>query len=111
MEPADVPFVREERTILSEQASAAAEVLRLVLKVLCEQEGIAGKLIASTSDLEAIAMDDGADVPALQGWRRKVFGELALDVKNGKRGIVLANGRARIVALSAETMAQAKEGS
>ena len=108
MDPADVPFIREDRVILSEQASAAAEVLRLVLKVLCEQEAIAGKLIASTSDLEAIAMDDEADVPALQGWRRKLFGEVALDVKHGKRGIVIANGRARIVPLSSETMAQAQ---
>jgi ribonuclease D len=93
----NIPAPADDRNQLTDAASAAAEVLRLVLKIVCETEGIAGKLIAGTSDLEAIAMDDAADVPAMRGWRRQVFGEAALKVKAGELGIVLKKGKARLV--------------
>ena len=93
----NIPAPADDRNQLTDAASAAAEVLRLVLKIVCETEGIAGKLIAGTSDLEAIAMDDAADVPAMRGWRRQVFGEVALKVKAGELGIVLKKGKARLV--------------
>lgn len=107
MEPSQIPTIADDRVQMTDAGSAAAEVLRLALKVICEREGIAAKLIASTSDLEAIAMDDNADVPAMQGWRRKVFGEVALQVKQGLMGIVLANGRAKLITLSTETRQRA----
>jgi ribonuclease D len=97
LDPAGVPAPADDRTQLTDAASAAAEVLRLVLKIVCETEGIAGKLIAGTSDLEAIAMDDKADVAAMRGWRRQVFGDAALKVKAGELGIVLKKGKARLV--------------
>ena len=53
---------------------------------------MAQKLIASASDLERIAADDHADVPALNGWRREVFGEEALALKHGKLALT-AKGR------------------
>ena len=99
LDPATIPAPAEDRVQLTDAASAAAEVLRLVLKIVCETEGIAGKLIAGTSDLEAIAMDDEADVAAMRGWRRQVFGNAALKVKAGELGIVLNKGKARLVPL------------
>jgi ribonuclease D len=97
MDPAKVPAPEGERPMLNDAASAAAEVLRLVLKITCEREGIAPKLLAGTADLEAIAMDNDADVPAMHGWRRQIFGEAALKVKAGEMGIVLQGGKARLV--------------
>lgn len=97
MEPGKLPVLADERAQMNDASSAAAEVLRLALKIVCETEGIAAKLIAGTQDLEAIAMDDNADVPAMQGWRRQIFGEAALKIKAGELGIVLAKGRARLV--------------
>ena len=44
-------------------------------------------------DLEAIASDDEAEVPALQGWRRSVFGEKALALKNGELSLRIQRGR------------------
>ena len=46
--------------------------------MVSEQESVAAKILATVDDLEAIAADDEADVPALQGWRREMFGERGL---------------------------------
>ncbi|MGE3624075.1 MAG: ribonuclease D, partial [Bdellovibrionales bacterium] len=46
-------------------------------------------------DLEMIAADDGANVSALRGWRRELFGETALALKRGE--IALAVKGRRIV--------------
>src|SRR5271170_6665429 len=59
------------------------ELLRVLLKQRCEDFEVAQKLVASADDLEAIAADDQAEVPALSGWRRDVFGADALALKHG----------------------------
>ncbi|MFX4222752.1 MAG: ribonuclease D [Thalassobaculum sp.] len=61
-----------------------AELLRVLLKVQCDAHDVAPKLVASADDLDAIAADDNADVPAMKGWRREVFGDAALAVKHGR---------------------------
>jgi ribonuclease D len=66
-----------------EHASAAAELLKVLLKMVAEEHGVAARIIANTDDLEKVAADDRADVPALKGWRRKLFGEQALALKRG----------------------------
>jgi ribonuclease D len=76
---------------------AAAEVLKLALKIVSEREGVAPKLLASSADIDAIAISDVAEVPALQGWRKTVFGDVALALKNGKAMIGLVQGRAQII--------------
>lgn len=65
------------------------DLLRVLLKRQSEHHGVAPKLLASAADLEAIALSDDADVPALKGWRRTVFGELAIDLKHGKLALGL----------------------
>ena len=62
-----------------------------------EQHGVAAKVIATVDDLDRIAADDDADVPALHGWRRELFGEKALALKHGK--LALAVERKRVVAV------------
>lgn len=63
------------------------ELLRVLLKSACDDEDVAQKLVASQADLEAIAADDTADVPALHGWRFEVFGRRALELKHGRLGL------------------------
>ena len=70
--------------------------MKLALKIVSERQSIAPKLIASASDIDAIAVSDTADVPAMEGWRREVFGDVALAIKHGKATIGMENGRARI---------------
>lgn len=60
------------------------ELLKVLLKYACEKHQVAQKLVANVADLERIAADDNADVPALKGWRRAVFGKAALDLKHGR---------------------------
>ncbi|BBK41744.1 ribonuclease D [Allostella vacuolata] len=68
------------------------DLLRVLLKMKCEEHDVAQKLVASADDLERIAASDDADVPALEGWRREVFGQHALALKHGKLGLT-AHGR------------------
>jgi len=72
------------------------DVLKLALKVVCEREGVAAKLVATSTDIEAIAAGRGDKVAALHGWRREVFGETALGLIDGRLGVVLRDGRAEI---------------
>ncbi len=95
-DPKTIPEFKGRNDEMSAAAQAAAEVLKLALKVACESEGIAPKLLASATEIDAIAVDDEADVPLLRGWRREVFGNLALDIKHGKAFIGMENGRAKL---------------
>jgi ribonuclease D len=63
-----------------------------------EQHGVAAKVIATVDDLERIASDDSADVAALKGWRRDMFGEQALALKHGQIALAIERGRVVTVA-------------
>jgi len=67
------------------------ELLKVLLKMKCDEHDVAQKLVATTADLERVAADDRADVPALHGWRREVFGNSALALKHGELAITLRN--------------------
>lgn len=70
-----------------EGSSAAAELLKVLLRIVAEKEGVASKVLASSDDIDRIAAEgEEADVPALQGWRRAVFGEAALKLVRGEIG-------------------------
>ncbi|AEH89388.1 MULTISPECIES: ribonuclease D [Mesorhizobium] len=71
-----------------EGSSAAAELLKVLLRIIAEKQGVASKVLASSDDIDRIAAEgEEADVPALQGWRRAVFGEAALKLVRGEIGI------------------------
>jgi len=96
-DPKSLPQFEHQRDDSSEQVQAASEILKLALKVVCGREGIAPKLVASASEIEAVAEDDTADVPLLHGWRRELFGNLALAIKHGEALIGFRQGRVAIV--------------
>jgi len=98
-DPKDLPALDRGREDSSESAQAAAEILKLALKVVCEKEGLAPKLVANSAEIEAIAQDDTADVPLMHGWRREVFGNVALALKRGEAMIGFRKGRVAIVSL------------
>lgn len=71
-----------------EGSGAAVELLKVLLKLIAEKEGVAPKVLASGDDLEKIAGEgENATVPALSGWRREVFGERALQLVRGEVGL------------------------
>ena len=73
------------------------ELLKVLLKMKCEDHGVAQKLVASSADLEAIAADDKAPVPALHGWRRELFGESGLALKHGRLALTVRGRRVALV--------------
>ena len=71
-----------------EGAQAATELLKVLLRLTAEKEGVAAKVIASSDDLDKIAaLGDQAEVPALSGWRRDLFGNKALKLITGEIGL------------------------
>lgn len=76
---------------------SVVELLKVLLKAKSDNAGVATKLLANVADLEKIALDDEADVDALKGWRRQLFGEDALKLKRGEIALVLNGPRVEVV--------------
>ena len=96
-----LPELPSRKAPLPEGTGPKADILKLALKIVCENERIAPKLIASAQDLEQIAAG-ARDLPALKGWRRRVFGEQALKLLAGEAVIGLKEGRAAILPAGTE---------
>jgi ribonuclease D len=77
--------------------SAAVELLKVLLRMISERHHVAPKVIATVDDLERIAADDHAKVPALSGWRRELFGEKAIALKHGKLSLAIEKGKVAVV--------------
>ena len=74
----------EERRHVPSGLAPVVDLLKVLLKQVSEEHGVAAKLIATTDDLEDIATSDAAEIPVLRGWRRELFGTLALALKRGE---------------------------
>ena len=79
------------------QKPALIELLKVLLKHKSEDNNVAQKLIASTADLEAIAENDNANVLALNGWRKDIFGDDALLLKSGKIALSATGDRIKVI--------------
>jgi ribonuclease D len=84
---------RFERAKSAPNGAATVELLKVLLRMTSERHGVAAKVIATVDDLDRIAGDDEADVPALKGWRRDLFGDKALALKHGKLALAVEKGR------------------
>jgi ribonuclease D len=90
-DPKSLPKLERERR--SGGNGATVELLKVLLRQVSESHGVASKMIATVEDLEAIAADDEADVGALKGWRRELFGVKALELKHGRLALTVERGR------------------
>ena len=84
---------RFERSRPAQNGAAIVELLKVLLRMTSESHGVAAKVIATVDDLDRIAADDNADVPAMKGWRRDLFGDKALALKHGKLALAIEKGR------------------
>ncbi len=82
------------------------DLLKVLLKMRCEEQHVAQRLVASSADLERIAADDQAQVPAMKGWRRKVFGADALALKHGRLALGIDGNAVTVVPVEAERAAE-----
>ena len=92
-DPKTLPRPERDRRSGGGGNGATVELLKVLLRQVADAHGVASKLIANADDLEAIAADDAADVPALDGWRRSMFGAKALDLKHGRLALTIENGK------------------
>ena len=58
---------------------------------------MAPRLVASSDDIDRLALEDAPDIPALHGWRREVFGEDALALKQGRIALSAAGREIKLV--------------
>jgi ribonuclease D len=76
---------------------ALVALLKVLLAAKCEEHDVAPKLVASSEDIDRLAAEEDPDVPALQGWRRTVFGTDALALKGGRVGLGVAGKKIRLI--------------
>ena len=84
---------RLERDRRNGSSGATVELLKVLLRQVSEAHGVAAKMIATTDDLEEIAMSDKADVMAMKGWRRDIFGLKAVELKHGRLALTVESGK------------------
>ena len=104
-DPKTLPAIERDRR--SNGGGATVELLKVLLRQVAEAHGVAAKMLATTDDLEEIAQSDKADVAALKGWRRKLFGTKALDLKHGRLALTVERGK--VVALEWQEAAAARD--
>ena len=86
------------RLNLPRDIGPVADLLKVLLKMKSTQEDVAQKLIASGNDIEKIAAHGKtAEVPALTGWRRQLFGQEALNLRDGKLALIIKGQKLEIV--------------
>ncbi len=90
LQPEHLPKV-DKKEDAPDSNPAISEMLRVLLKAKTEHLGVAAKLIASASDLDAMAAGE-RNLDMLRGWRAEVFGDEAKRLCQGEIGLV-AKGR------------------
>lgn len=90
-DPQTLPKIEKPRN--NANGAAIVELLKVLLRMTSERHAVASKVIATVDDLEQIAADDKAEVGALHGWRRELFGEAALALKHGQLALAIEKGR------------------
>jgi ribonuclease D len=80
----------EAKEPLPKGIGPVADLMKVLLKMKCEQADVAQRLVASADEVELIAaFGDKAQVHALAGWRRELFGEAALRLRRGELGLAV----------------------
>ncbi len=89
-----------------EGSGAAVELLKVLLKLTADKHGVAAKVIANSDDLDKIASEgEKAEVQALSGWRRELFGEPALKLIRGEVALRFAGKKVEAVEMPAQDQA------
>lgn len=99
---ADLPRL-EKPAQRTSKIGPVSDLLKVLLKHVTETHNVAPRLIASADDLDHIAADDNADVPALQGWRREIFGEQALALKAGRVALTAKGSQTEVISIGETT--------
>jgi ribonuclease D len=91
-----LPAVPRQRDTVRPSA-ALVQLLKVLLTARCEENQVAPKLIASSDDIDRIASEEAPDVPALHGWRRTVFGDDAIALREGRVALGVDGKRIQLI--------------
>jgi ribonuclease D len=76
---------------------ALVSLLKVLLAAKCEDHHVAARLVANSDDIDRLATEEAPDIAALHGWRREVFGEDALALKQGRVALGVQGKRVRLI--------------
>lgn len=100
-ESADMPESRPPMSLAGKAQPNLVPLLKYWLKVKAAHIGIAESLISRQQDIAILTAPEvnkhhPHDLPALHGWRYDIFGEDALDIKYGRKGVWFRKGKVTI---------------
>lgn len=80
-----------------------ADLLKVLLKIKCEEARVATRMVASAQELEAWAADpQKTDLRATHGWRDDIFGKDARKLMKGDLALTASKGNIEVVELEEE---------
>ncbi len=91
-----LPEAPRERSGASPSPALVA-LLKVLLAAKAEEHQVAPRLLASSDDLDRLATEAPPELPALQGWRRLVFGADALALRGGELALGVEGRRVRLI--------------
>lgn len=78
-------------------SAALVSLLKVLLAAKAEQFHVAARLVASSDDIDRLVLEDEPDIPPLHGWRREVFGDDALRLKQGQIALGVDGRRVKLI--------------
>ena len=76
---------KQKETHVQRKDQSLLEMLRFLLKLLCYEQNIVTRLVATEDDLRDFIYDEPTGI--MQGWRYDIFGQFAEKLKNGELSI------------------------
>jgi ribonuclease D len=93
---AELPAAPQQRDSARPSAALVA-LLKVMLAAKSEQHNVAPRLVASSDDIDRLALEENPDIPGLHGWRREVFGNDALLLKQGRVALGVDGRRVKFI--------------
>jgi ribonuclease D len=93
---AELPALTQSRET-ARPSAALVSLLKVLLAAKSEQHHVAPRLVASSEDIDRLALEEVPDVPSLHGWRREVFGTDALLLKQGHIALGVDGRRVKLI--------------
>ena len=79
---------------------ALVSLLKVLLAAKAEQHDVAPRLLASSEEIDRLAVEAEPAIPALAGWRREVFGADALALKEGRVSLGVDGRRIKLLRIA-----------
>jgi ribonuclease D len=71
----------------SQGSNSLLELLKLLLKIRSQEQGVVARLIADDDELREFSAFKDKNNPLLKGWRLDIFGRDALELRDGHLSI------------------------